>query len=135
MTFVLDASVALAWHFVEEGWEQAEALGVRALSEGVTVPSHFGMEIASVLLRGEREKRTSQAEIAAFISRLQMLAIDVVAPQDAFATLLPLARDTRLKPADAAYLDIALTRGLAIATFDTALRRAADEARVAVLEN
>ena len=56
--------------------------------------------------------------------------VDETRPAQVFATLLHLMRTHRLTADDATYLELALRRGLPLATNDGALRRAAQASGV-----
>lgn len=135
MAFVLDASMALSWHFEDESSDAAEAVAQRAFVEGVLVPRHWFLELVSGLLKGERRRRTSSTPAALFMERVGDL--DIVVDQSdadlAVRTLLPLARALRLSAYDAAYLELAQREGVALATFDGPLSRAARQVGVEVL--
>lgn len=137
MAFVIDASVALAWHFRDEHWPAANSLAERAVREGLVAPPYFLIEIGNGLLRGERTKRTRQRDVEDFITRLGTLRVEVDdRPEtDAFQRVLPLARAYGLKVFDAGYLHLAMVRDLPLATFDRGLENAARAAGVALLES
>lgn len=136
MTVVIDASVALAWHFEDEQCDLAEAAALRAFRDGAVVPQHWLLEVTSGLLKGERRRRTNAGATGAFMSHLADLPLEIdVADQDQVSSLLlPLARAHRLSVYDAAYLDVALRRGVPLATLDEALARAALASGVSLLE-
>lgn len=127
--------MTLAWHFEDEASALVSAVARRALSESVAVPLHWHLEITNALLRGERRKRTSTSATSAFLERLQDLAMEVetVDPVRVGLVLLPLARSHRLSVYDAAYLDLAMRRGLPLATTDKSLAAAARGVGVAVI--
>lgn len=127
MTLVVDASIALAWHFDDEPSPQAEIAGARSFRDGVVVPQHWFLEVSSGLLKGERRRRTGPNETHAFLARLYDLELEIEAldPEQVTSVLLPLARAHRLSVYDAAYLELALRRSLPLATLDAALAAAA----------
>lgn len=127
MSFVLDASMTLAWHFEDEASAEVRTLAHRAFADGVTVPQHWLLEVLSALLRGERRNRAHPARSQEFITFLQDLnaEVDDLDRDRAVSILLPLARDQRLSLYDAAYLELANRRGLPLATLDASLVRAA----------
>jgi predicted nucleic acid-binding protein len=135
MSFVLDASVSLAWHFEDQNSAAARHLANRASDEGVVVPAYWEFETANGLLRGERMGRTDAASIAQFIDHLNSLSvqIDTLEVNAAFEVALPFARETGLRLFDAGYLIVAVRNQLPLATFDKKLAGAAREAGVTVL--
>ena len=126
MAFVVDASVALAWHFEDEVTLQTDALFARTVEEQIVVPSHWMLEVANGALMGERRKRASASDTDIFAARLAWtdIIVDDVAAQDAFLRILPLARNFHLTVYDALYLELAERRRLPLATLDVALATA-----------
>jgi len=127
MSFVLDASVTLAWHFEDEASAEVRSVAHRAFADGVAVPQHWLLEVLSGLLRGERRNRASSAGTDEFVASLQDLSteIDDLDQDHVISVLLPLARDQRLSLYDATYLELASRRRLPLATLDSSLVRAA----------
>jgi len=131
---VLDASVALAWAFPDEGSEYADAVLVRLEGETILVPGLWAVEVTNGLVVGERRKRLREAEIRRFLALLEGLPVlqDVQSPGDAVKGILPLAREYGLSAYDAVYLELAVRKGAPVATLDTGLRKAAREAGILV---
>jgi predicted nucleic acid-binding protein len=132
--FVLDNSVVMAWYFEDEANAYTDAI-LEAMAEGeALVPAIWSLEVANVLLVGERRGRSSEARTSRFIALLEALPIrvDAATPQRALSEILTLAREQRLSTYDAAYLDLAMREGVPLATLDQALRRAADACGVRV---
>lgn len=126
--FVLDNSVVMAWYFEDEANAYTTAV-LESLAEGeALVPAIWPLEVANVLLVGERRGRSTEARTSRFIALLEALPIrvDAATPQRALSSILTLAREQRLSAYDAAYLDLAMREGLPLATQDQALRRAAE---------
>jgi predicted nucleic acid-binding protein len=128
MSFVLDASVTLAWHFEDEASAKVRTVAHRAFADGVAVPAHWLLEVLSGLLRGERRNRAAPMETREFVAFLQDLntEVDDLDQDRVISVLLPLARDQRLSLYDAAYLELASRRRLPLATLDSSLVRAAN---------
>ncbi len=131
--FVLDGSVALAWYFRDEVDAYAMAVldhlpGARAL-----VPAVWPWEIGNGVLSGERRGRSTEAQAERWLGYLLDLPITVDAGgvADLRGEGLGLARRFGLSTYDAAYLELALRRGLPLATLDRRLREAAAAAGVA----
>lgn len=135
MAFVLDASLALAWHFADEVSDGVETLADQANVEGVVVPHHWFLEVSSALVRGERRRRTSAALTSDFLARLTDLPmeVDVVEPGQISSVLIPLARAHRLSVYDAAYLELAGRRSCSLGTLDLSLAAAARSVGVKVM--
>ncbi len=126
-SFVLDASVALAWCFEDE--ESAQAIEVlERLREGTAVvPALWFLEIGNALLNAERRGRLTPTESTTFLELLRQLPIRVeeISPCRFWEEILVLARAYHLSTYDATYLAIAMRTGLPLATLDHALRQAA----------
>ena len=134
--FVLDASVALAWCFPEEGSPGTEKLlDVVADGTSAIVPAIWPFEVANALLTAERRKRISMAQISAALRTLTLLpiAIDPVQADSVFGNVLAVARKGQLTGYDAAYLELALREMLPLATLDDQLRRAARDAGITLV--
>jgi predicted nucleic acid-binding protein len=133
---VLDGSAALAFLLADE---RAPVVGraLDALERGAPtfVPSHWMLEVANGLLVAERRRRISRADTAEAIEVLRQLPVDVdpETSRRAGGETAGLARQYALSVYDAAYLELALRRGAALATTDAALARAATRAGVPVL--
>lgn len=135
MAFVLDASVAMAWCFADEATEYTESLLDSPRGTLATVPAIWPLEVANVLLVAERRGRLTQAQIVRFAQLLASLPITVddAILAGALCPVLALAREQGLSAYDAAYLQLAMREGLALATQDARLRDAATRVGVALV--
>jgi predicted nucleic acid-binding protein len=133
--FVLDNSVVMAWYFEDEANAYTSAVLESLAGGDALVPTIWPLEVANVLLVGERKGRSSEARTSRFIALLDALPIrvDAATSQRALSGILTLAREQRLSAYDAAYLDLAMREGLPLATQDQALRRAAEACGVGLL--
>ena len=129
MPFVLDASITVSWAFKDKANVEAARALTRLRSDQARVPGLWWFEVRNSLLMGERRGRIQEAESSAFLADLGKLAIAVDRGPDENRTL-SLARQHRLTVYDAAYLELAEREGLALATLDAALLRAATAAGV-----
>jgi predicted nucleic acid-binding protein len=134
-SFVLDASVAVAWCFDDESTPAAWTLLDRLRRAQGHVPALWALEIGNILLGAERRRRITRARTTEFLEILGELDIrvDPDLPGRAFRDVLPLARERRLTTYDATYLELAMRLGLPLATKDTALARAATALRIKTL--
>lgn len=126
--FVLDASMTVAWCFPEESTALTEAVLDSLLGDSeAVVPVVWALEVANALLMGERRKRLATADVSAVLKRIADLpiAVEPMRVQDAFGTIIFLARKERLSEYDASYIELALREGLPLATLDERLRDAA----------
>lgn len=133
---VIDGSTALGFLMADEQAPEALA-ALEALERGVPtwVPSLWAFEVANGLLMAERRKRVSRAHVADAIDVLEQLPIESDGPTThrIFGEVAALARQFGLTVYDAAYLELALRKGAALATSDVALARASRKAGVVVL--
>lgn len=135
MSFVLDTSITMAWLFEDETCKRSEEVLARFEAERALVPDLWLLEVANVLLVGERKKRVAEAQSRRFVSLLNDLPIEIAPPtaQDVFGDTLSLAREHGLSSYDAAYLDLAIRRGVALATLDKKLQQTAKRIGVEVI--
>ncbi len=91
------------------------------------MPGLWHLEVANTLLVGERRKRSTQANTVTWLGFLTSLPItvDEETKANAFGDTLSLARDHSLSVYDATYLELAMRRGLPLATLDEKLKAAA----------
>ena len=132
MSFVLDASVTLAWCFEDEATAETDELLATLRASSVMVPSIWVFEIANALAVGQRRGRLVEAKAVLFASTLQALPIEV-APAPPVASIMTVAVTHGLSAYDAAYLELAESTGLPLAALDGRLRAAAVAAGVQVL--
>ncbi len=134
--FVLDHSIVMAWSFEDETDEYAEAVLDQFTVSRAVVPALRPLEVANALLMGERRKRSSEAETIKWTSILSSLPIVIDGETNAHAwgDILNLARGHDLTAYDAAYLELAIRRGLPLATNDVKLKLAAGAVGVAMFE-
>jgi predicted nucleic acid-binding protein len=129
--FVLDTSATLPWVFASEATKATDAL-LDQLTRGARawVPALWHLELANVLLGAKRRGKIDQAGTEKFLGTLALY--DVVVDSDtipnAWSKSLAMAEGHDLSAYDAAYLELALRRGLPLATLDAALIRATKKA-------
>ncbi len=137
MSFVLDASVALLWLAPSTNPAgvdyAAAALRATTMSPAVA-PSILLLDVANVVAKLEAKRLVTEADSQRYISLLSRLAItiDPATAEHALGETLSLARRYKLSAYDAAYLELSLRNGLALATLDTDLTKAAMSAGVPV---
>ncbi len=131
--FVLDCSVTMAWYFKDEA--NAYAKGVRRSLSGLAavVPGLWPLEVANILVLGERRQRSTEAEASKWLRYLQMLPIrvDNETAGRAWSDILHVARSYDLSAYDASYLELAIRLGLPLASLDDKLKATAALAGVA----
>ena len=135
MSFVLDSSVTMAWAYAEETSPAVREVFEHLAQHGAWVPSLWRLEIANVLEMSVRRGSRDAAFRNATLEDLALLpiAIDTETDRHAWGTTLHLATRHRLATYDAAYLELALRRGLPLATLDSELRAAAAAEKVPLL--
>lgn len=133
MSFVLDASITLAFMMPDEG--TSGPVLDRLMQEGAIVPSLWRLEVANALLVAERRGRIDAAFREEAIADLMVMPVVCDAETDAHAWegSLDLAFRHRLSTYDAAYLELAKRRAAPLATLDAALARAAEAEGVPVI--
>ena len=133
--FVIDASVALAWCFDDEATEATRTLLDRFEDERAEVPSLWHLELTNALAMGERKGRITPARASEFIALIDALpiVIDERTPNFALSSVLELSRRQQLSAYDASYLELAMRRGVPLATKDIDLARAANHMGVTLL--
>ncbi len=128
---VVDASVAAAWFLPDEATPFTEATLQACTAGDVWVPALWQLEIGNLFVSAQRRKRITaekRSELASVAARLRlrvdreplnMVELDALAAGHALTTY------------HAVYLELALRRGLPLATLDAALSKAASRAGVA----
>lgn len=135
MAFVLDASVVLAWLLPDERSDVAQRLLLRTAQDRPRAPSLLLIEVGNALLQAERRSRLRRATRLELLDAFTALPI-ALEPISAEAMLRAgeLASRHALTLYDARYLELAMSRGCPLATFDQALDEAARAEDVVVLE-
>lgn len=133
---VLDASVALAWYFKDEANTYADAIASRFPTVQAVVPTIWPLEVANAVLMGERRKRSNAAQATRWLGFLTSLpvTVDDETTARAWNETLGLARLYNLSAYDAAYLELTLRLGVALATLDPRLQEAATPAGVTLFQ-
>ena len=131
---VVDASTALAWCFPDEISDYADTVLASLEGKTILVPAVWSLEIANAILAGERKKRLRQPEIRRFTTLLESLSLiqEMRPVGENVSNVLPVAREYGLSAYDAAYLELSIRRGAAIATLDGKLQKAAKQAGVEI---
>jgi len=133
--FVLDCSIAASWCFEDEAAPETDLLLQRIRDEGAVVPSLWRLEIGNVLLQAERRGRVRAVDVGMRIALLGALPIvtDEETSPRALREIFTLARAESLTTYDAAYLELAMRRGLPLATKDRALHAAASRVGITAI--
>ena len=133
--FVIDNSVVMTWCFKDETNQYADSVLDTLEFSTAFVPSIWPLEVGNVLLVAERKKRLSEADSTRFITLLAELpiAIEPEPPDRMMREILTLAREQQISTYDASYLDLAMRKGIPIATLDKGLKKAAKRIKVSIL--
>lgn len=131
MILVVDASVTIAWIATDEKSAYAEAVLAACGTDRAVVPALWHWEIANTLVVLERKRRLSDAS-AVFASVLKNVPVTLENGANAARGLdeIALSRRHQLSVYDAAYLALAKTAGLSLATLDSKLMNAAKAERL-----
>jgi predicted nucleic acid-binding protein len=134
--FVVDASVVLTWCFPDENSTLAYRVAqMFKQGDSAIAPSFWPHEVLNALLVGEKRKRISSDLTRTFLTDLATLPIVLQELQSdaVFDRIQSLSREHGLTTYDAAYLDLAQTKRLPIATLDEDLIRACAKTGVALI--
>ena len=134
---VLDASVALSWIFEDEASPYAEVVIEALKSTSAVVPLVWPLEIDNAILAAIRRRRIEEADAFRYLTVLDTLALEIdleVARETLGQRILGLGLTHGLSAYDASYLEVAMRRGLPLATQDERLMRAASAAGIDLLQ-
>lgn len=118
--FILDNSVAMRW-LLESNKKSDQSYAEDVLNSftdsDAVVPNLWHLEAANVLIMAEKNGELSTSDVERFISQLENLPIhvDPLTSHQAFNRILILAKTYKLSSYDAAYLELAIRKGLPIA--------------------
>ncbi|HSW07155.1 type II toxin-antitoxin system VapC family toxin [Aquabacterium sp.] len=128
--FVVDASVSAAWFLPDEATPATELALQATATHDVWVPGLWLLEVGNLLLSAQRRKRITAEKRRELAIAAAALRIRVDRESVAIDVLDDIAARHGLSAYDAAYLELALRRGLPLATQDEALRAAMSRAGV-----
>jgi len=128
--FVVDASVSAAWFLPDEATARTEAALHATATQDVWVPALWLLEVGNLLLRAHRRKRITADKRRELALAATALRLKVDREAVTISALDRIAEAYALSAYDAAYLELALRRGLPMATQDDALRAAMAKAGV-----
>lgn len=130
---VVDASATLAWLFDE--YDAMPWLEKCLYSTSIMAPTLWRLEIVNAIVVKERRKQITGMQVDEFLEALDGLSVSIVhSPDDRpLLHLAQLARRYQLTSYDAAYLDLALSVGASLLTFDSNLVLAANRMKVPLI--
>ena len=136
-TCVLDVSIALAWAFRDETSPYATSVIGRLRRDRAAAPGIWTIEVSNALIVAVRRGRIDEMNAYRIHRVIQDLPMEIDWDYTA-ATLghrvLRLGIDHGLTAYDACYVDLAIRRGLPLATLDERLARAASKAGIEILQ-
>ena len=124
MSFVVDASIALAW-LLDEGNDYANRVMDRLPRTRAIAPALWPTEVANGLLMAERRKRIVADDAAHLLQLFNGLAVDIADDQPPLMDIFATAKRLRLTVYDASYLSLAQHLKLPLASLDQQLLAAA----------
>jgi len=135
--FVLDNSVAMRWCFDTTSGLYSEAVLEQLLvGEQAHVPVLWLYEVIAVLAKAQRTGSIAADKAHGFLEDLRSLNITV--DDESFGYIFGdvhrLAVDHRLSGYDTAYLELAIRKGMPLATLDEDLRTAATASGVHLMQ-
>ena len=129
MAFVVDNSVVVAWFVQSQGTAYTRRLRRRAEREGLLAPQLWPVEFAAVLRGLERREILGRHEVDRVAARV--IGLGIAIDSNALpGELIALSRKFGVSCYDAAYLDLAIRRGVPLATRDDGLAQAARDCGV-----
>jgi len=124
---ILDSSAALAWIYADAVTNAIREVFDAVAENGAWVPALWRLELANSLTMAVRKRRIDPDFRRAALADLALLDITTDQQTDSYAwtDTLNLADRFQLTVYDAAYLELAVRRGLPLATLDQDLGDAA----------
>ena len=132
MPIVVDNSVVLCWCLADESDPVADRAMQRVVNDGAVVPGIWWYELRNALVVNERRGRIDTADTVAILTDLREMSIAIDRDHDD-GVLFSLARRHDLSAYDAAYVEVALRRGIPMASLDRQFRQAAAVCRVTLI--
>ena len=133
---VLDASVALAWSFKDEVSPYAAFTIHSVKTARAVAPMIWPLEVNNALISAARRGRIDELIANRIRNTLDQLPLDIdseIAIASLGRRIVRLGIDHGLSAYDASYLELAMRRGLPLATQDDRLRHAAVAAGIDIL--
>ena len=130
---ILDNSIVLCWCLADEDDALANRTMKLTIDHGAAVLGIRWYELRDALVANERRGRIDAKGVWATLTDLGEMRIAFDSDHDDLS-VLDLARRHDLSVYDAAYLEVAVRRGLPIASLDLRLHQAAAINRIALIE-
>lgn len=133
MPFVVDNSVVAGWHFASQATAYSDVVLDRMAGDTGHVPGLWRLEFSNILRKAVRAKRIAAEDAFSMLAFQDSLGLVVHEFPEEVAGNLRLSLLTGLSSYDAAYLGLAISLGLPLATLDGAMRDAAATVGVPLL--
>jgi predicted nucleic acid-binding protein len=130
MPFVVDASIVAAWFLPDETSEIADRALEMLETDDAIAPDLLSHELRNILISAEKRKRIDQDAVFSILLRFTSLPLTLVSGSD-HITIMRLAKKYSLSAYEAAYLALAVSRAIPLATSDKKLANAAASEHVA----
>lgn len=132
---VVDASLMVAWLLQEDDIRIVPDIYESLPELDIIVPPHWPVEVANALLTNVRRRRLVMEDIETIFESLSIFRIsfDETLTIDQMSVLTLFAASQKLTVYDASYVHLALEENVALATFDTAMRAAADSLNIPLI--
>ena len=131
-SFVVDASIILAWHDPRENNSYADGILDRLEKETAITPPLCCLEVNNILRLFEKKELITALDLEKAIAFMDSLPIlrDRAAVDFSMPLVLRLSREYELTMYDACYLELAVRLNLPLASLDNELINAAKTAKV-----
>ena len=126
----------MRWCFEESSAYAEKILDGIIAGQQAYVPMLCLYEVISVMAASQRRGTLSTQKAHGFLEDLRMLDIEIdseTSPRDIFVSAHSLAVKHRLTGYDAVYLELAMRKGLPLASLDSDLNKAAEAVGVALV--
>lgn len=123
--FVVDCSVTLPWYFEDETSLLSDKVMNLLARAAIWVPAVWRLEFVNALLVAERRGRMDAQKRIQILEQAERLPLRVDTDRVTLCRINEIAASHGLTSYDAAYLELALRRGVPLATLDEELLSAA----------
>ena len=127
----------MAWCFEDQSTPYTDSV-LQTFIDGRSafVPAIWRLEVVTAIVVAERRKKIAPVKTAKFLQDLRQftITVDVDGLDETLGAVFDLARRYQRSAYDASYLELAARRGLAFATKDEPLRKAAQELGLSVFQ-
>jgi len=132
---VIDASMTAAWLLAEKGFSATTDLLELLSTDSFLVPPHWPNEVGNAIRKAVRMRRILPRDVESLVAVLSSLDVAVTGPSamTELTALVHFALENNLSVYDAAYVRLAATRQVPLATLDDAMKTAARKIGVATL--